>query len=184
MWRRTGRWGAFIFRRPNWPDELASVQRPEVLSDVHQQQVVAQAHPRILHPVTRERNDPEREHGSRGIFGNANGRLEITTDEQVLIFATSKLALRVPYDRVNLIEYGQKVDRRLGMAIIISPMFLLSKSRKHFLTVGFSDEEGRQQAVVFRVDKKDVRGLLVSLEARTGRKVEYQDEEARKAGKG
>jgi len=26
--------------------------------------------------------------------------------------------------------------------------------------------------------------LLVSLEARTGRRVEYQDEEARKAGKG
>jgi hypothetical protein len=34
------------------------------------------------------------------------------------------------------------------------------------------------------VDKGDIRSVLVSLEARTGRKVQYQDDEARKAGKG
>ena len=88
------------------------------------------------------------------------------------------------YDRVNLLEYGQKVDRRLLAAAVISPMFLLSKSRKHFLTIGYMDEDGRQQALVFRVDKGSIRSALVSLEARTGLKVQYQDEEARKAGKG
>lgn len=111
------------------------------------------------------------------------GRL-ITTDEHFLIFAMRSQALRVPYDKVNLIEYGQKVDRRLAMAVVISPMFLLSKKRRHFLTVGFTDEAGRQQAMILRVDKNDVRALLVSLEARTGRKVQFQDDEARKAGKG
>jgi hypothetical protein len=34
------------------------------------------------------------------------------------------------------------------------------------------------------VDKGGVRAVLVSLEARTGRKVTFMDEEARKAGKG
>jgi hypothetical protein len=38
--------------------------------------------------------------------------------------------------------------------------------------------------MVFRVSKDDIRMLLVSLEARTGRKVEFQDDDARKAGKG
>jgi hypothetical protein len=38
--------------------------------------------------------------------------------------------------------------------------------------------------VVLEVGKGDVRQLLVSLEAKTGRRVEYQDDEARKAGKG
>jgi hypothetical protein len=37
------------------------------------------------------------------------------------------LTVQVPYERVNLLEYGQKVDRRLAMAIVISPMFMLSK---------------------------------------------------------
>jgi hypothetical protein len=58
------------------------------------------------------------------------------------------------------------------------------KKRKHFLTVGYTDEDGRQQALVFRVDKNGIRAMLASLEARTGQAVTYQDEEARKAGRG
>jgi hypothetical protein len=38
--------------------------------------------------------------------------------------------------------------------------------------------------MIFRVNKDDIRAMLVSLEARTGRKVEFQDDDARKAGKG
>ena len=92
--------------------------------------------------------------------------------------------MRVPYDRINLLEYGQKVDRRLLMAAAISPVFLLSKKRKHFLTIEYADEDGGHQALVFQIDKNGIRSILVSLEARTGRRIEYQDEEARKAGRG
>jgi len=115
--------------------------------------------------------------------GKCEGRL-VTADDSLLRFRTGKRDIEIAYSRINLIEYGQKVDRRYVSAVLISPLFLLAKSRKHFLTIGFQDAEGRQQAMVFRVDKGDVRALLVSLEARTGRKVEYQDEDARKAGKG
>lgn len=113
----------------------------------------------------------------------SDGRIQ-TTDAVFLEFRARKGSIRVPYEKINLLEYGQKAERRVGMAIVISPMFLLSKERKHFLTIGYADEEGRQQALVFQVDKDDVRSVLVSLEARTGRKVQFQDEEARKAGKG
>jgi hypothetical protein len=107
-----------------------------------------------------------------------------TTDDTELVLTGRKAGVRIPYDKVNLLEYGQKVDRRYAMAIIISPVLLLSKKRQHFLTVGYTDSEGRQQAMVFRIAKGDVRSVLASLEARTGRKVQYQDDEARKAGKG
>jgi len=90
----------------------------------------------------------------------------------------------VPYDRINLIEYGQKVDRRFLAAVLISPLMLLAKKREHFLTVGYSDDDEHQQAMIFRVDKDDIRAILVSLEARTGRKVEFQDDDARRGGKG
>ena len=108
----------------------------------------------------------------------------ITTDEKVLVFLARGSHVQVPYDQINLLEYGQKVDRRYAMAVIISPMFLLSKKRQHFLTLGYTDAQGRQQALVFRLGKSMVRAVLVSLEARTGLKVQFQDEEARKAGKG
>jgi len=113
----------------------------------------------------------------------ASGRIEVV-DDLYFAFYAKKAQVRVPYDRINLIEYGQQVDRRLVMAAVISPLFLLSKQRKHFLTVGYEDDQGRQQALVFRVDKSGIRATLVSLEARTGLKIQYQDEEARKAGKG
>jgi hypothetical protein len=105
-------------------------------------------------------------------------------DDQYFVFYSQKARWRVPYDKINLIEYGQKVDRRYMAAVLISPLLLLSKKRQHFLTVGYMDEEGHQQAMIFRVGKTDIRTILVSLEARTGRRVEFQDDEARKAGKG
>lgn len=107
-----------------------------------------------------------------------------TGDNHSLIFQTRQLVLRIPYEKVNQLEYGQKVDRRYLEAILISPLFVLSKKRAHYLTVGYETEELGQQALVFRVDKSDIRPVLVSLEARTGLKVVYQDDEARKAGKG
>ena len=105
-------------------------------------------------------------------------------DQQYFAFYSRRSNVRVAYRNINLLEYGQTVGRRLDLAIIISPAFLLVKKRKHFLTVGYTDDDGRQQALVFRVDKNDIRATLASLEARTGQRVQYQDEEARKAGRG
>jgi hypothetical protein len=102
-------------------------------------------------------------------------------DDRYLAFYAGKTQVRVAYDRVNLVEYGQQVDRRLALALVLSPVFLLSKSRKHFLTIGYSGEDGKQQAMVFRVDKNGIRPTLAGLEARTGLKIQYQDEQARKA---
>ena len=113
----------------------------------------------------------------------AGGSIEVG-DEHYFAFYTKKGQVRVRYDRIDLLEYGQSVDRRLLLAVVISPMFLLSKRRKHFLTVGYTDDSGHHEALVFRVDKNDIRATLASLEARTGVKIQYQDEEARKAGRG
>ncbi|MBZ5631938.1 MAG: hypothetical protein LAO55_02315 [Acidobacteriia bacterium] len=105
----------------------------------------------------------------------------VLTDDRYLAFYAGKVQMRVAYDRVNLVEYGQQVGRRMALALVISPVFLLSKSRKHFLTIGYSGEDGKQQAWVFRVDKQSIRSTLAGLEARTGVKIQYQDEQARKA---
>jgi len=108
----------------------------------------------------------------------------VLTDNDALVLRFAKQEVRIPYPKVNTLEYGQTVSRRYAAAVLISPMLLLSKSHKHFVTLGYVDAEGRQQALVLRVEKGDIRGVLTGLEARTGRRVEYQDEEARKAGKG
>ena len=118
-----------------------------------------------------------------GLPSKSEGNIN-TTDGEVFLFRSKRASVRIPYSNINTLEYGQRVNRRYAEAILISPILLLSKKRKHFLTVGYTDEQGHQQAMVFELPKSVVRQMLVSLEAKTGRRVEYQDEEARKAGKG
>jgi len=107
-------------------------------------------------------------------------RIVLTGNDEAL-FITRLLTLHVPYEKVNTLEYGQHVGRRYAEAILISPLMLLSKSRKHYVTVGYTDGDGKQQALVLQVSKSDVRAVLAGLEAKTGRKVEYTDDDARRS---
>jgi hypothetical protein len=118
--------------------------------------------------------------GTAALADGAHGSISVADDRYLAVYV-EKMQIRVAYDRVNLVEYGQQVDRRLALALVLSPVFLLSKSRKHFLTIGYTGDDGKQQAMVFRVDKNGIRPTLAALEARTGLKVQYQDEQARKA---
>src|SRR4051794_36130962 len=91
-----------------------------------------------------------------------------TDNEKVYVFSHSGQKLEIPYDRVDGIEYGQKAGRRLGLALTISPWLLLSKKRKHFLTISWKDAQDKQQAAVLEVGKDMIRVQLATLEARTG----------------
>jgi hypothetical protein len=118
-----------------------------------------------------------------GVSAGSGVRLDLTGNDMLRIRCANSEIL-IPYHKVNTLEYGQNVSRRYAEAILISPVMLLAKSRKHFVTIGYVDAEGRQQALVMRVSKGDIRSVLSGLEARTGRRVEFQDDEARKSGKG
>lgn len=105
-------------------------------------------------------------------------------DPVKFVFDAGQDKLEIPYDRIDSLEYGQKAGRRIGVAIVINPLFIFSKKRRHFLTIGYTDGDGKQQAAVFELGKDVIRVTLATLEARTGKKVEYQDEDARKSGAG
>jgi hypothetical protein len=118
-----------------------------------------------------------------GIQARSSARVELLGSD-ALEFDSRAASFRIPYKDINTLEYGLRVNRRYVEAALISPVFLFSKKTSHFLTIGFVDREGKQQAMVLQVNKDDIRPLLVSLEARTGLRIDYQDEEARKAGRG
>jgi hypothetical protein len=116
-----------------------------------------------------------------GVHSRSTARLDLTGAES-LRFCSGKTELNIPYRRIGTLEYGQSVSRRYAEAVLISPLLLLSKSRKHFVTIGYEDAEGQRQALVFRVDKGDIRTVMAGLEARSGQRFSFQDDEARKAG--
>jgi hypothetical protein len=118
-----------------------------------------------------------------------------TKDADRLIFTALDKPFRgktfsIPYKSVIDLEYGQKAGRRVGTAVATTVLFgpigllsLLSKKRKHYLTIGFKDDADKDQVVVLELGKDIVRTTIPIVETRSGKKVEYQDEEAKKAAK-
>lgn len=108
-----------------------------------------------------------------GLREDSDGQL-LTGDEERLVFVPEKGArVEVPWSAVSELEYGQKVGRKLTM-------LYMSKKRRHFLTVTWSDERGKEQAAIFELPGKSARTTLTVVETRAGRKCLYQDEEAQK----
>jgi hypothetical protein len=110
------------------------------------------------------------------------GKLD-ASDPTNLVFRPDKggnYSLR--YDTVTDLAYGQHAGRRVGVAMAVGVVALFSKKRRHYLTINFKNDEGKDQAVVFELGKDITRTMIATLQARTGKKVEYEDEEARKAG--
>ncbi len=89
--------------------------------------------------------------------------------------------LEIPYASIAELEYGQKAGRRVGVAIMVSPIALFSKKRKHYLTVSYKDSASKDQAAVFELGKDIVRTTLKIVETRSGKDIQFQDEDARKS---
>jgi hypothetical protein len=118
--------------------------------------------------------------GTLSALGNAKdpveGRLD-TSNEEALIFAPfdkdfAGKTVRIPYSGIVDLEYGQKAGRRVGAAVattvLLGPIGLVSlfsKKRKHFLTVGFKDEAGKDQVAVLELGKDVVRTTLAIVRA-------------------
>jgi hypothetical protein len=107
-----------------------------------------------------------------------------TGNEKEFVFEYTDGQLIIPYEQINDLEYGQDAGRRIRLATAVNPFLLFSKKKKHFLTIGWKDDQGKQHAAVFELGKAVIRTTIVTLEAKTGKKVDYQDEEARKSGLG
>ncbi len=103
-----------------------------------------------------------------------------TSSDKVMVFESLKGRFEIPYEDVTSLEYGQKAGRRVGVAIVISVWALFSKKRKHFLTIGYTDANEKPQGVVLEIPKGTAKSFITILEVRSGKKVEYESEEAKK----
>lgn len=117
--------------------------------------------------------------GTVGVPEGTKGELD-TSDPNVLRFSSKKGSFEIPYDGVTSLEYGQKAGRRLGVALTLTIWALLSKKRRHFLTIGFKDANDQPQGVVIELPKGTPKSVITIIEARSGVKCEYESEEARK----
>jgi len=117
--------------------------------------------------------------GTLQVPEKTEGRLD-TSNEAVISFNSKKGSFEIPSAKISSIEYGQKVGRRVGAAVAVSPVLLLSKKKKHYVTVSYEDKAGTKQSAVFELSKGSLVSTVQLLEKRSGKKTEFESEEAKK----
>jgi hypothetical protein len=128
--------------------------------------------------------------GFDGAKDEVEGLLDTSNADHLVFTATENpfkgKTFAIPYNRIIDLEYGQKAGRRVGTAVATTVIFgpigllsLLSKKRNHYLTIGFKDDSGKDQVVILELGKDIVRTTIPIVETRSGKKVEYQDDEAK-----
>jgi len=128
--------------------------------------------------------------GTLALFNDSQtrveGHLDLSDPQALVLVVDGSSVLRVQYSSIHDLEFGQKVRRRVaaatGTTALLGPLgalaFTMTK-REHYLTVVYRDDRGVDQVAVLELGKNVVRSTLLTLEARSGTVVEYQDEHAR-----
>jgi hypothetical protein len=88
-----------------------------------------------------------------------------------LAFDAKGTRFQIPYQRVTNVSYEEKRARRLGVITTLIVRTLKPPRRRHFLTIGFTDDAGVPQVAVLELAKDGVRGSVEILNARSPRKV-------------
>ena len=116
----------------------------------------------------------------RTSFGAAeqgnNGNLVVDSDEIRFVDNKGREYFSIPSDSVNDLFYSRVSGRRIGAAILITPLLLFSKGKKHYLTIGFDDSRDMVGAVEFKLHKSNYRGILRAVEAVSDVTVEFEQE--------
>jgi hypothetical protein len=116
----------------------------------------------------------------------AEGKVRMEDDAAVFLFGGKQY--RLPYSSITSLEYGQKVGRRIGATIgwgattlgLAALPMLLSKKRRHFATIGYNDEQGKPQGLVVEFGKEIKRSAMKMLSIKSGKEIEFENEQARK----
>lgn len=113
-----------------------------------------------------------------------DARLELDSTQKVLRVVERKngpnkaMYLEVPYGSITKVVYERSAHRRYKAGILVSPWLLLTKGKKHWLTVEFSDvpkyPAGYASA---QLDKDNYRRVLTALSVATGLEVEEMIED-------
>jgi len=105
---------------------------------------------------------------------------KLITGNKSLRFEYKDTDYPIPYSSINEMVYGDHPSTRIGTAIGVGLLFwpagiaaLFIHAKHHFLTLEFT-QNGAKQAAVFEIGKAMPLTLLPVLEAKTGKKVEYQ----------
>jgi hypothetical protein len=116
--------------------------------------------------------------GQKKAVAAVKGSLSFNSDTKSVEFLDERgaPAFNIKYDAITSVLYEQTSTPRYAEAVLISPLFLFSHSKKHFLTIHFTDAAGAGQFVIIHLDKRNAREAVAATEAQTSKQVERVEE--------
>jgi hypothetical protein len=117
--------------------------------------------------------------GQKKAGRSTKGSLVFNSESKSVEFQREKggePVVSIPYAQIKSLLYEQTSKPRYTEAVLISPMFLLAHSKKHYLTIQYSDSSGTGQYAIVHLDKKNAQEAIAAVTAETGKEVERAEE--------
>jgi hypothetical protein len=112
--------------------------------------------------------------GQKRAEPTVKGTLCFGREDKTVYFLDSKQApaFTFKYDSIKSLLYERTERPRYAAALLISPLFIFSHSKKHYLTIQYTDPAGSGQFVIVHLDKKNAKQAVATAESETGKVVE------------
>lgn len=112
--------------------------------------------------------------GQKKAEPGVKGTLVFDENSKKVQFLDSKgtSAFTVNYDAIQGMQYERTAQPRYVAAVLTSPVFLLTRSKKHYLTIEYKDPSGEARSVIIRLNKGNARQTVATAGAQTGKSVE------------
>ena len=121
---------------------------------------------------------PPKVEGQKKGADPVKGHVIFDKEKKAVEFQDNKgqMIVTIPYDKIKSILYEKTSKPRYTEAILISPFFLFSKTKKHFLTIQYTDPAGAGAFCMIHMDKGNASDIANTAQAETGKPVERTEE--------
>ena len=121
---------------------------------------------------------PPKVEGQKKGAGTVKGHVIFEKEKKVIEFQDSKnqVIVSIPYDKIKSLLYEKSSKPRYTEAILVSPFFLFSKTKKHFLTIQYTDPAGAGAFCLIHMDKSNASDIVNTAQAETGKSIERTEE--------
>ena len=99
------------------------------------------------------------------VFDGASKKVEFLNPKGTAAFA-------IDYDSIRAMQYERTEQPRYVAGVLVSPAFLLTHSKKHYLTIEYKDETGEARSVIVRLSKRNALEAVAAASTQTSKSVE------------
>src|SRR5215471_3703234 len=121
---------------------------------------------------------PPKAEGQKKGAASVKGHVIFEKEKKVIEFQDSKnqMIVSIPYNKIKSLLYEKSSRPRYTETILVSPFFLFSKTKKHFLTIQYTDPNGAGAFCMIHMDKSNASDIANTAQAEIGKPVERTEE--------